>query len=105
MYLFIFIAQVLFYVFFTTKRLLSISEKTKHICADASYKLLQHGYPVLVVGTTDKARMFHPSGVALCCSEKEEAFSFIFKSIKESIFSIYNYDYEPNILVADAAEK
>jgi hypothetical protein len=78
---------------------LNIAEKT-----DATYKLLQHGYPVLLVGTTDKARMFHPFGVALCCSEKEEAFSFIFKSIKESLFSIYNYDYEPNILVADAAE-
>ena len=83
---------------------MSIAEKTKHICADATYKLLQHGYPLLVVGTTDKARMFHPFSVALCCSEKAEAFTLIFKSIKESILSIYNYNYEPNILVADAAE-
>jgi hypothetical protein len=100
----IYLIKVLFYVFFTTKRLLSIAEKTKHICADATYKLLQHGYPLLVVGTTDKARILHPFGVALCCSEKAEAFTFIFKSIKESVFSIYNYDYERNILVADAAE-
>jgi hypothetical protein len=94
----------LFYVFFTTKRLLSFAEKTKHICADATYKLLQHGYPLLVVGTTDKARMFHPFGIALCSNEKSEAFSFIFKSIKECILTVYNYDYEPSVLVADAAE-
>ena len=94
----------MFYVFFTTKRLLSFAEKTKHICADATYKLLQHGYPLLVVGTTDKARKFHPFGIALCSNEKSEAFSFIFKSIKECILTVYNYDYEPNVLVADARD-
>jgi hypothetical protein len=72
--------------------------------ADATYKLLQHGYPLLVVGTTDKARKFHPFGIALCSNEKSEAFSFIFKSIKECILTVYNYDYEPNVLVADARD-
>ena len=57
--------KVLFYLFFTTKRLLEITKKSKHICADATYKLLHHGYPLLIVGTTDKNKSFHPFGVDL----------------------------------------
>ena len=29
----------------------------------SSYKLIWLGFPVLVVGTTDKARQFHPFGI------------------------------------------
>ena len=93
----------MFYLFFTTKRLLENTKKSKHICADATYKLLHYGFPVLIVGTTDKNKTFHPFGVALCCNEKEEAFMFIFQSIKDSVRDIYQFDYEPTILVADAS--
>ena len=81
-----------------------MTKNTKHICADATYKLIQHGYPVLVVGTTDRDKKFHPFGVAMCCNETEDAFKFIFKSIKDCVQEIYQYDYQPTILVADAAE-
>jgi hypothetical protein len=94
----------MFYIFFTTKRLLENTMKSKHICADATYKLLHHGHPILIVGTTDKDKSFHPFGVALCCNEKEEAFKFIFQSIKECVKEIYDFDYQPTILVADASE-
>jgi hypothetical protein len=70
--------KVSFFVFFTTKRLLSLAAKTKHVCADTTYKLKQHGYPLLIVGTTDKAKVFHPFGIAMCSNEKEEAYTFIF---------------------------
>ena len=94
----------MFYIFFTTKRLLENTMKSKHICADATYKLLHHGHPILIVGTTDKDKSFHPFGVALCCNEKEEAFKFIFQSIKECLKEIYDFDYQPRILGADASE-
>ena len=79
-------------MFFTTKRLLSASLKAKHVCADATWKLLQHGYPVLIVETTDKNKAFHPYGVAICCNENENAYAFIFQSIKDSVFEIFDYD-------------
>jgi hypothetical protein len=91
-------------VFFTTKRLLANAEKTRHICADATYKLIQHGYPVLIVGNTDKAKHFHPFGIAMCCSEKDEACKFIFNAVKESVYEIYKVNYQPTILVADASD-
>ena len=79
-----------------------MTNNTKHICADATYKLIQHGYPVLVVGTTDKDKKFHPFGVAMCCNETDDAFKFIFKSIKDCVQEIFQYDYQPTILVAEA---
>ena len=35
-----------FYVFATTKRLISLCKKTKHICLDTTYKLIYQGFPV-----------------------------------------------------------
>ena len=66
--------------------------------------MIQHEYPVLIVGTTDKANNFHPFGIAMCCSEKDEAFKFIFNSAKESVYEIYQVDYQPTILVAHASD-
>lgn len=57
-----------------------------------------------MVGTTDKAKVFHPFGIAMCSNEKEEAYTFIFKALYESVYDIYNIDYQPNILIADAAD-
>ena len=34
----------------STKYLLSLAMKTKHICADSTYKLIWHGFPVLITG-------------------------------------------------------
>jgi hypothetical protein len=80
--------KVIFFVFFTTKRLLSLAIKTKHLCADTTYKLIQHGYPLLIVGTTDKAKVFHPFGIAMCANEKEEAYTFIFKALYDCIYDV-----------------
>jgi hypothetical protein len=42
-----------FRFFITTKRLLQIASRSKKIHADATYKLVWQGFPVLIVGTTD----------------------------------------------------
>lgn len=61
-----------FHVMASTLRLLSNSTKSKALHADATYKLLFEGFPVLVVGTTDKNRHFHPLGVALSSATYRE---------------------------------
>jgi hypothetical protein len=52
--------------------------------ADATYKLTIEGYPILTCGTTDKEKIFHPFGIALCFSEKEDDFAFVFDAIKQA---------------------
>ena len=89
--------------FVPTKRLLDHARYVSHLVCDGTYKLIWQGYPVLVVGTTDRMKMFHPFG--LCVTLKEEAsdFEFLFSSLKKSIFEIYKIDLGPRILVADGA--
>ncbi|CAF4253261.1 unnamed protein product [Rotaria magnacalcarata] len=76
----------LFILFVTTRNLIKNCLNSNHICADATYKLIWQGYPVLIVGTTDKQCAFHPFGIALCINEKTS-----------------DFDYCPIILVADAS--
>ena len=91
-------------VFFTTKRLLSIATINKrHLCTDATYKLIWQGFPVLIVGTTDKDKKFHPFGTAVCTFEDENDFAFIFNSVKDLLKETLTIDYKPSILVADAS--
>ncbi len=55
---------------------------------------------MLIVRTTDKAKHFHPFGIAMCCSENDEAFN----AVKESVYEIYKVEYQPKILVDDASD-
>ena len=49
-------------------------------------------------------RHFHPLAKSICSNETEEDFAFAFNSIKNDVKSIFNFDYKPNTLMADAAE-
>lgn len=72
-------------IFISTQRLLTIAVRVNHLHADATYKLIYEGYPVLLVGITDMNRSFHPCGIAITCSEKSEDYAFLFKSWKISV--------------------
>mgnify|MGYP002790673476 FL=1 len=58
----------------------------KHIHADATYKLTWQGFPILVCGTTDSNRKFHPFGITVCTNEKTEDFKFMFRSLIDGNF-------------------
>ncbi|CAF0981240.1 unnamed protein product, partial [Didymodactylos carnosus] len=68
-----------FRFFLSTKALLKIASISKNLHADATYKLIWQGFPVLVIGTSDYDRKFHPFGLAICYDEKQSDFEFIFK--------------------------
>ena len=61
------------------------------------------GLPVLLCGTTDLHKHFHPFSLNICTNETETDFCFMIYSIKKACFSFYQYDYKPNTLIADAA--
>jgi hypothetical protein len=94
---------VFFRFVLTTKRLLRNTLKTKHICADATYKLLWLGFPVLVVGTTDKVKRFHPFGIGVTSTETCVDFAFIFNAIAKGVLALTGDTYRPQVLIADAA--
>ena len=69
-------------LFLTTKHLLRLAcEHLEVLQADATYKLLWLNYPVLIIGMSDREKVFHPLGLALCKQETGNDFTFIFKSL------------------------
>ena len=87
----------------TTSRLASIAGKSKLVQSDATYKLVYQGFPILITGTTDAARKFHPSVLAVTTTETEGDFSFLFLALSGAVQKTTGKLFEPDILVADAA--
>ena len=52
--------------------------KTWHLCADATYKLIWQSFPVLISGTIDLQRHFHPVSESIYSNEAVDDFTFIF---------------------------
>lgn len=84
----------------STPRLLKLAKNHPKLAqTDATYKLNWHGYPFLLVGTSDANRVFHPFAVALTKGETQEDFAFIFQEIYKAV-----PEWKPSILLADGAE-
>lgn len=88
----------------STKRLLQNSIGCHHIHADATYKLVWQGFPILILGTTDNNRKFHPFVSCVSTNERSDDFKFIFKSLKDSVNDLFDAVVDPRILIKDAAE-
>ncbi|GBN65539.1 hypothetical protein AVEN_65045-1 [Araneus ventricosus] len=87
----------------STKRLLRLMIKTEEVQTDATYKLIWQGYPVLIVGSSDMNRTFHPFAIAVCNNETESDFAFIFNCVEDSCYKINETEWNPKILLADAS--
>ena len=95
--------SVEFCLFVTTRRLMRLCLKVKHLLVDATYKLIIEGYPVIVVGSTDRKKKFFPIGAAVATNENTPSFKFVFESLKLAAEDLLDYEFQPNLLIADAA--
>lgn len=92
-----------FRFFMTSTALIEKARGAHSLQADATYKLMWQGFPVLIVGTTDLDRKFHLIGVAVCVCEKQEDFEFVFNSVKKCARELLQCDVTPTTIVCDAA--
>ena len=95
-----------FRVSISTKRLLKLGSRSANIHADATYKLIWQGYPVLITGYSDANRQFHPISLAITMDEAKEDFHFIFAAVANGVSMIYPDDhpgFAPTHLICDAA--
>ncbi|CAF3862535.1 unnamed protein product [Rotaria sp. Silwood1] len=93
-----------FRLFISSVRLLNIGSAASHINADATYKLVWQGFPVLIVGTTDLNKTLHPFGLAVCSNEKTKDFEFIFNAVQIGMQKINKDLLKPEALICDAAD-
>lgn len=92
-----------FRFFVTTKILLKSAIGTINVHCDATHKIVWENYPVLIVGTSDLHKKFHPFGVAVCTNETTADFEFVFNSLKIGLKEIFDVDFNPKYLISDAA--
>jgi len=86
-------------ILLSSKRLLDHTPSTicSQIHADKTYKLLWQGYPVFVIGSSDKRNVFHPIAIGVCGHENADDFEFIFNTLR-------NFGYNPEYLMCDDAD-
>ena len=89
----------------TTKRLLTLGAKSQNVHADATYKLIRQGVPVLITGYSDADRTFHPLSLAVTTNEIKEDFKFLFSSVIDGVTMATNGEmkFAPSHVIADAA--
>ncbi|CAF3850379.1 unnamed protein product [Rotaria sp. Silwood1] len=93
-----------FRIFISSIRLINMASISQHIHADATYKLVWQGFPVLVIGTTDFNKAFHPFGLAICSYEKQKILnlsSIVFKLVCKKFNKT---SLEPTALISDGAD-
>lgn len=89
----------------TTPNLLKKLSKMTTICIDATYKLNWLGFPLIILGTVDRMKRFHPLIYACFSNETTQDYKFIFQSIKDGIATHYpNAEFAPKKLIADGAD-
>lgn len=87
----------------STLFLLNILKDKKKICIDATYKINWLGFPLMVLGTIDRAKRFHPLVYACCSHEATLDYEFIFESVKNAIKKHTHCKFEPEIVIADGS--
>lgn len=90
----------------TTPNLLEKLSKCETICIDATYKLNWMGFPLIILGTVDRKKRFHPLIYACASHETTEDYAFVFSSAKNSAASYFpENNFAPKKLIADAADQ
>ncbi|KAI6242266.1 hypothetical protein M3Y99_00240400 [Aphelenchoides fujianensis] len=86
-----------FMIVWSTPKLIAVQRNSDLLATDATYKLCWHGCPVIMAGTVDVKRAFHPTFLAVSSNEDEEAFTAFFRTINDAT------GRAPTHLLADAA--
>ncbi|KAI5148061.1 hypothetical protein ENBRE01_0075 [Enteropsectra breve] len=84
------------------KNLISKFRSINHLHIDATYKLIDLGYPVVVIGTTDTNKHFHLVAICICEVESTGSYIWCMDSLKEFYCSL-GFVFSPNNVVADCA--
>lgn len=89
---------------FSTPLLLLMLSNFKTICIDATYKLNWMGFPLVVLGTVDRANHFHPFVYACVSHERAFDYEFVLRCVQNAIKNHFSKDFRPTTIIADGAD-
>ena len=98
-----------FMICFTTKTLLmnAILQFEKDfglLAVDGTYKLLELGYPTLVLATVDREHEGYLIGFAVSIDESERAYTVFMRETKNCLSDLFNFKEDPSFALSDASE-
>lgn len=88
----------------SSSRLLNMLSSCRTICIDATYKLNWLGFPLIVLGTVDRAKRFHPFVYGCCSHGRTLDYEFVFECAKKAIETHLGKDFGPETLIADGSD-
>lgn len=91
-----------FKVLITKSELVDAMRFTKNIHIDSTYRLVQGGYPVIVIGITNTEKSFKLLAISICAKEDTESYHWCFEEIK-SICNERSINLDLKVLIADGA--
>ncbi|CAF5150168.1 unnamed protein product, partial [Rotaria magnacalcarata] len=92
------------FVFFTTKKLISQTPLTTLLKVDATYKLTWNELPLLVFGSSDADRHFHPFAIALVSNDEDSiCYKDLFNQLQLISTQENNRPFYINFIMADGA--
>ena len=86
-------------ILISTPQLLSYTLKSSMVQTDGTFKMNWQGYPVILIGTSDKNNKFHPFALAVLKGETTDDYAFVFRSMK-----LHVSDWSPKMLLADGSD-
>lgn len=96
-------ARTDFQYVFSTPRLLKTALEFRIISCDATYKVNEHDYPLILVGGIDANQKFHLLAFSVTTREETSNYKFLFETLRDCIKQQHQKDFNPEILVADGA--
>lgn len=75
-------ANEMFRMVFSTRRLIELAKRVQVLVVDATYKLIVEGFPLIICGTIDMMRQFHPICAMIASSEDNRDFTYVFEAMK-----------------------
>ncbi|OWZ11619.1 hypothetical protein PHMEG_00015330 [Phytophthora megakarya] len=94
-----------FVVGVSTKKLLRQADRdpaTFILHLDATYKLTQAGYPVIVVGLSDRARHFHPLAIFIVSQQKQPQYTEVLQLLQRAFVAVTNKPLRVQYVMGDA---
>lgn len=89
---------------FTTLYLLNLFKSVDKVCIDSTHKLNWNEFPLTILGTVDRNKKFHPIAFACTTNETADDYAFVFNAVKTKIKQFFSMNFEPSILISDAAD-
>lgn len=87
----------------STRRLLENAVGRQNASSDGTYKIMWQGFPLITIGFLDRLKHYHILAICVTARERKTEYVFAFRTIKNAVKEHTNGEFNPTVLISDAA--